>query len=190
MTDKTHGKMKKIFVSNLVSVDGYFEGPGRDISWFVPDVEFFDYSKNMLNSADTILFGRVTYELMAAYWPNVTDEDPAITHKMNHLDKIVFSKTLPGVSWNNARLVRNIDPEEIRQWKRGPGKDIVILGSGAVFTELARMGLIDEYQIIINPVILGSGNPMFKGLAATLPLKLIKTKVLRSGVVILYYEPA
>ncbi|MDP4149936.1 MAG: dihydrofolate reductase family protein [Bacteroidota bacterium] len=181
--------MKKIFVSNLITLDGYFEGPGHEIDWFKTDHEFFDYAKSMLNSADTILFGRVTYEMMAAFWPNATDEDPAITHKMNHLDKIVFSKTLTGVDWNNSRLVRDILPDEIRKWKKGPGKDMVILGSGTVMSTMAQMGLIDEYRILVNPVVVGRGNPMFSGLRQNLHFRLIGTKILGSGMVILYYEP-
>jgi dihydrofolate reductase len=187
---KNQGKMKKIIVSNLISVDGCFEGPNHELDWFVVEEEFFEYCKAMLNSVDTILFGRVTYEMMAAYWPVVTDEDPAITHKMNHLDKVVFSRTLSGLKWNNSRLARRIDPEEISFWKRKPGKDIVILGSSTIVSALAQLGLIDEYRFIINPLLVGKGNRLFNELSAKLPLTLKKTQVLGSGVVILYYEPS
>ena len=98
--------MRKIIVSNLISVDGYFEGPNQDIGWFKVDEEFFEYARNLLNEADTILYGRITYEHMASYWPNTKDDDAVITEKMNSLQKIIFSNTLNSVEWNNSRLIK------------------------------------------------------------------------------------
>jgi len=98
--------MRKIIVSNLVSLDGYFEGINREIDWFTVDESFFDYARQLLDGVDTILFGRVTYQMMATFWPNAIDEDAVITHKMNHLPKIVFSKTLKKAEWNNTKLVK------------------------------------------------------------------------------------
>lgn len=188
--------MRKIIVSNLVSLDGFFEGPNREIDWFVVEEEFFEYAKDLLRSVDTILFGRVTYEGMASYWPTqaAKDNDPTITHKMNNLSKIVFSKKLSTVDpiiigWNNSKLVKGNIAEEIPKLKQKPGKDIVIFGSGSIVSALTRLGLIDEYRIIVNPVILGKGNPLFKGLQDKLNLELLKTQKLKSGVVIFYYQP-
>lgn len=183
--------MRKIIVSNLVSLDGFFEGSNRELDWFVVEEEFFEYAKELLRSVDTILFGRVTYEGMASYWPTqaAKDNDPTITHKMNNLSKIVFSKTLSRVEWNNSKLVKGNIAEEIPKLKQEPGKDIVIFGSGSIVSALTRIGLIDEYRIIVNPVILGKGNPLFKGLQDKLNLELLKTKKLKSGVVIFYYQP-
>jgi dihydrofolate reductase len=181
--------MRKIIVSNLVSLDGFFEGPGKELDWFAVEEEFFDFARNQLFEVDTILFGRVTYEMMAAYWPNATSDDPVITGKMNSLQKIVFSKTLSAVEWNNSKLVKENIAEEIIKLKQQPGKDIIIFGSGNLVSSLMQQGLIDEYRVILNPVILGNGNPLFKGLHDKLTLKLLKTKTLCSGVVILYYEP-
>jgi dihydrofolate reductase len=184
-------KMRKIIVSNLVSLDGFFEGPNREIDWFVVEEEFFEYAKELLRSVDTILFGRITYEGMASYWPTLAaaDNDPTITHKMNNLSKVIFSKTLSEVEWNNSKLVKGNIAEEIRKMKEEPGKDMVIFGSGSIVSALTRLGLIDEYRIIVNPVILGKGNPLFKGLQDKLNLELLKTQKLKSGVVIFYYQP-
>jgi dihydrofolate reductase len=187
-------KMRKVIVSNLVSLDGFFEGPNKELDWFVVEEEFFDFARNQLLEVDTILFGRVTYEMMSGYWPNAIDNDPVITDKMNSLQKVVFSKTLRAgdpiaIGWNNSILVKGNMEDEIKRLKQQPGKDMVIFGSGEIVTSLMRQGLIDEYRVIVNPVILGRGNLLFKGLHDRLNLKLLKTKTLGSGVVILYYEP-
>jgi dihydrofolate reductase len=182
-------KMRKIILSNLMSLDGFFEGLNKELDWFVVEQEFFEFARNQLFEVDTILFGRVTYEMMAGYWPHTTDNDPVITDRMNNLPKIVFSKTLSKVEWNNSSLVKENVAEEIARLKQQPGKDMVIFGSGKLVSYLTQQGLIDEYRVILNPVILGTGNPLFKDLHDKLDLKLLHTKVLGSGVVILYYEP-
>jgi len=181
--------MRKIFVSNIVSVDGYFEDAGKGISWFALDEEFFAYSRDMITSVDLILFGRVTYDVMVAFWPNAQSEDPVVTERMNNLPKIVFSRALPAADWNNTTLLREIDAEEIIKLKRQPGKDIVILGSGQIVSALAQLGLIDEYVLIVIPVILGSGTPLFKGVHDRINLQLAQTKILSSGTAILHYRP-
>ena len=184
--------MRKVFEFNLVTLDGYFEGPRREIDWHNVDAEFNEYAIGMLNSVDTLLFGRVTYELMAGYWPtpDAMKNDPIVAGKMNSLPKIVFSRTLDKVAWNNSRLVKSNVEEEIQKMKKQPGKDIVILGSGSIVSELAPLGLIDEYRLMVNPVVLGAGKPLFKGIKDRLNLKLIKAKTFKSGNVLLYYEAA
>ena len=181
--------MRKIILSNLISLDGFFEGPDKELDWFVVEEEFFEYARELLDGTDTILFGRITYQMMAKYWPNAKDNDATITHKMNHLQKIIFSKTLKKVDWNNAELATVTLSKEVKNLKAQPGKDIVIFGSGTLVTQLTQLGLIDEYRLIINPVILGKGNPLFKGIDDTINLKLLQTKAFKSGVAILYYEP-
>ncbi len=183
--------MRKVFVFNLETLDGYFEGPKREIDWHNVDAEFNEYAIDMLNSVDTLLFGRVTYELMANYWttPAAKKDDPIVAEKMNTLPKIVFSRTLDKIEWQNARLVKDTIAEEIQKMKKLPGKDMVILGSGSIVSELAQRGLIDEYRIMVNPIVLGQGNSMFKGIKDRLNLKLIKTKTFTSGNVLFYYEP-
>jgi len=185
--------MRKIIVSNVVTLDGYFEGPDKEIDWFMVSEGFFAYARKVLENADTLLYGRITYELMLAFWPNATDQDPVITEKMNSLPKIVFSNTLKKVEWgkwNNARLVNGNILDEITQLKQQPGKDIVILGSGTLVSQLSQYGLIDEYRIIVNPLILGKGNLMFKDIDHRIGLTLLKTEILDAGVVVLYYQLA
>lgn len=183
--------MRRIIVSNYASLDGFFAGPNGEIDWFVWDQETADYSKDLIESIDTILFGRVTYELMAGYWPKAdpASEDPVIIDAMNNLPKIVFSKTLEKVTWTNSRLVRENVAEEISEMKQQSGRDMVIYGSGSLVSYLTQLGLIDEYRIFVNPVVLGSGKPLFKDLANRVYLKLLKTKTFNCGVVLLHYQP-
>jgi len=184
--------MRKIIVSNFVSLDGYIEGPNKELDWHLVDREFLDYAEDMLNSVDTILFGRVTYEMMAAYWSRseVKKDDPIIAGKMNSLPKIVFSKTLDSVEWENSILVKENIKETVLKLKEQPGKDIVILGSGSIVSAFTQMGIIDEYRIIVNPVILGAGKLQFTpGSLDKKTLKLTDVKKLGSGLVFLYYQP-
>jgi dihydrofolate reductase len=183
--------MRKLLVFNLVTLDGYFEGPNRDISWHNVDAEFNEYAVAMLDSVDMLLFGRVTYDLMASYWPtpDAIKNDPIVAEKMNSLPKIVFSRTLSKPGWNNTRLAKENIGEEIKTMKKQPGKDMALLGSGSIMSELAQRGLIDEYRIMVNPVVLGDGNPLFKGIRDRLKLQLIKTRAFRNGNVLLYYQP-
>jgi dihydrofolate reductase len=180
--------MCKIIVSNLVSLDGFFEGPNNELDWHVIDTEFFDYAKDMLRAADTLVFGATTYEMMAAYWPTAPPDE--IADKMNGLPKIVFSQTLQKVDWNNSRLIRNNAGEEISKLKQQPGKDILILGSATLASSLLQLGLIDEYRVILNPVLIGQGKPLFRGITEKIRMKLLSAKVFGSGVVLLRYERA
>jgi dihydrofolate reductase len=180
--------MRNIIVSNYVTLDGFFAGPNGEIDWFVWDEEIEQYSRDFLaGSIDTILFGRVTYELMAGYWPVTTAEDPIITEKMNNLTKIVFSKTLEKADWRNTRLMREISKDDILKMKGQPGKDIVIYGSGSIVSALTQLGLIDDYWIYVNPIILGNGKQQFKDLKERINLRLINSKTFKSGVVLLHY---
>jgi len=187
--------MRKVLLSNLVTLDGFFAGPKGELDWHIVDEEFNQYAIDLLSKVDALLFGRVTYQLMADYWPaaatnpSTPKSDVEIADKMNNLPKIVFSKTLQEVKWNNSRLVKDNIAEEISKMKQQPGKDMVIFGSGSVVSTFMQHGLIDEYRIIVNPIVLGNGKPLFKGINGKQNLKLLKTKVLGSGVVILYYEP-
>jgi dihydrofolate reductase len=183
--------MRKVIVSNLISLDGFIAGPKGEIDWFGWDKELESYSKEQLGSMGTILFGRVTYELMAGYWPTATADtiDQIIINAMNNLPKVVFSKTLYKVEWNNSRLVKDDIEGEVAGLKRGPGKDIVIYGSGSIVSALAQAGLIDEYRIFVNPVVLGSGKPQFGDINDRINLKLLSTKTFGNGLVLLCYEP-
>lgn len=184
--------MRKVIFQMMVSLDGFFEGPNGEIDWHNVDEEFNEYSADLLSSVDALLFGRVTYELMTSYWPtpSATSDDPIIANKMNSLPKIVFSKTLEKAEWENTRLVKENIGEEILNLKQQPGKDLAILGSSNLAATFIQLGLIDEYRIIVNPVVLGKGNPLFQGILDKLNLKLLKTKAFRSGNVLLCYQPA
>ena len=175
----------------FTTLDGYFEGPKREIDWHNVDEEFNEFAIDFLNSVDTLLFGRVTYELMAGYWtlPDAMTNDPIVAGKMNSLNKIVASRTLKSVEWNNTRLVNDNIADEIATLKRQTGKDIALLGSSDLALTLIEHGLIDEYRIFVNPIILGEGKPLFTGINQKLKLKLIKTKTFSSGNVLLYYQP-
>ena len=186
--------MRKIIVSNLITLDGFFEGSDQELDWFVVEDEFFDYVKELFKSVDTILYGRVTFLQMAGYWPTpaANENDPVITDGMNSLQKIVFSSTLTdrdvaASGWSNSKLVNKNITEAVRKMKQQAGKDMVIFGSGKLVNSFAEEGLIDEYRLILNPVILGKGNPLFKAGSERKDLKLLGTKTLGSGVVILIY---
>jgi dihydrofolate reductase len=182
--------MRKIIVSNMVSLDCFIAGPGGELDWHVVDDEFNKYGEDMLNSADTILFGRVTYEMMASYWPTpaAIEDDPLIAAGMNSISKIVFSKTLDKVDWENATVVTEDLAGKVKKLKAQPGKDILILGSGSIVAQLTEVNLIDEFRMIINPVILGDGKPQFNKNLTRKKLQLTDIRQLASGVVILYYQ--
>lgn len=182
--------MRRIIAQEMVTIDGYFAGPEGELDWFVWDEVMRDVSREMLTRVDTILFGRVTYEMMAAYWPTAADEDPAIAKAMNSLPKIVFSQSLKTADWHNTRIIREIVPAEILGMKQEKGKDLVIYGSGRLVSSLAAQNLIDEYRLIVNPVVLGRGRTLFAGLRERIPMKLQDTEVLGSGNVLLRYYPA
>lgn len=175
----------------LISIDGYFEGPDREIDWHNVDDEFNQYAIGFLNSIDTLIFGRVTYELMAGYWPTeaALAHDPVVAGKMNRMAKIVFSKTLKKADWNNTTLIREDIAEKVEVLKKLEGKDIAIFGSSDLGVALISAGLIDELSILVNPVVLGKGKTLFRGINSRLDLTLLGTKVFRSGNVLLSYAP-
>jgi len=184
--------MRKLFVFNLVTVDGFFAGPNGEIDWHNVDVEFNEYAIEMLDSVDTLLFGRVTYDLMAGYWPTPegVKDDPLVAERMNNLHKIVFSRKMDKAEWRNTRLVKENIEEEVRKLKKESCKDMVILGSGTIVSQFARTSLIDEYRLMVNPIVLGSGKPLFKDISERIPLRLTKTWTFSSGNVLLTYEPS
>lgn len=187
--------MRKVIVFNLISLDGYFADSNGDIDWHVVDDEFNKAAVEMIKAYDTILFGRVTYQLFESYWPGAakdlktSKEDRIIADKINEMKKVVFSKTFKKVTWENSKLFKDNLEKEVRKLKKGKGKNIVIYGSGTIVQQLTNAGLIDEYRLMVNPVILGNGKPMFKDLHDSLKLKLLRTKTFKSGNVLLYYEP-
>lgn len=183
--------MRKLIVFNLVTLDGYFAGEGGDISWHSVDAESNEVAEEKSNAGNTLLFGRVTYELMAGYWPSpdAVRNDPVVAKGMNKAEKIVFSRTLEKADWNNTRLVRTDMFSEVRKLKQQSGHDLTVLGSGNIVSQLAQEGLIDEYQILLCPVVIGMGRTMFEGVKDRLFLRLAKTRTFGNGNVMLWYEP-
>jgi dihydrofolate reductase len=181
--------MRKLFWQISVTLDGFMEGPNHELNDTAgfEDPDFDRYATEMLKSIDGILIGRKTYELFAGYWPTAIGED---AERMNALPKIVFSRTLKKVDWTNSRLVGDNVAEEITRLKQQPGKDLALFGSADLASTLMRLGLIDEYRILVTPVVLGKGTPMFRDIRERVPLKLIKADTWSSGTVALYYRPA
>jgi dihydrofolate reductase len=174
----------------MLSLDGYFEGSNKEIDWHNVDTEFNDFAMEQLNNASALIFGRITYELMANYWPtdSALRDDPIVANKMNSISKIVFSKTLLKADWNNTKLVKEISETEVKRLKQQYINDIFIFGSANLASTFINLNLIDEYRFIINPIVLGQGNSLFKPMTERLKLKFQKSLVFKSGNVLLYYE--
>jgi dihydrofolate reductase len=173
----------------MASLDGFYEGPGEGwekIDWHRADDEWETYSIELLKGTGTLLFGRKTYEGFAEYWPTQQGE---LARLLNEIPKVVFSRTLERADWKPARLVKDRVPEEVAALKQQPGKDVLILGSVHFASTLMRSGLIDEYRIAINPVALRGGTPLFQAGPDRLNLKLVGTKIFKSGIVMGCYAP-
>ncbi len=183
--------MRKLNSFTFISLNGYYKGYNEDIGWHRHGTEENEFSQESIKEETILLFGRVTYQMMAYYWPSsmALQNDPVVAAGMNQSEKNVFSKTLTKVEWNNTRIVKDNMIEEMRALKETPGKDLTLLGSGAILTQFAEHGLIDTYQIMLDPVAIGGGTPEFKDLQGKLDLKLVDSRVFKSGVVLLTYEP-
>jgi dihydrofolate reductase len=184
--------MPKLVVYNAVSLDGYFTDANGDMSWaHKQDPEWQAFVSENASGGGQLLFGRVTYDLMASFWPTplAAQSNPVVVERMNTLRKFVFSTTLDKVSWNNTTLLKGDLATEVRKLKQEPGPNIVIMGSGSVVAQLADAGLIDEYQIVLNPLVVGSGRTLFEGVKRKLPMKLAKSRAFGNGNVVLFYEP-
>ncbi len=180
--------MRKIIMWNMVTLDGYFEGTNKwDIDFhsagWGKDLE--ELSLEQLSGADLLLFGRITYEGMASYWPSATEE---VAELMNAIPKVVFSRTLERADWNNTRIARDAE-SEVAQLRTQDGKDVYVFGSADLCASLMQAGLIDEYRIGVNPILLGSGNPLFKPMPSSQSVKLLEARALNSGCVLLRYAP-
>ncbi len=183
--------MRKVYLFMMVSLDGYFEGPGHDLSWHNVDGEFVEFAVEQLDNIGAILFGRTTYQMMAEYWPSEhgTEDDPETAKRMNALPKYVASRTLKSVGWNNSHLLGSDVAKEVKALRSKPGKPIAIFGSNSLCVSLMEAGLVDEFRIMVNPIAIGSGTPLFHGLKGRYPLRLIKTREFASGNVLLYLKP-
>jgi dihydrofolate reductase len=185
--------MSKLMVFNSVSIDGYFTDTNGDMSWaHQNDPEWRDFTnENVQGDGGILLFGRVTYEMMASHWPTpqAKEQFPEVADRMNNAQKVVFSRTLNRVSWKNTRLLKGDLPDEVRKMK-DTSEGIVILGSGTIVSQLAQANLIDEYQLIVNPIALGAGRTLFEGMKSQLRLKRTQSRTFKNGNVLLTYKPA
>lgn len=185
--------MRKLVLFMHLSLDGFAADPDRGLRFLSYDMELQEYADEVIKTVGSPLYGRTTYQLMESYWPAFLKDPKAEGHDLEHaqwvekVPKIVFSKTLKDVTWNNTRLIKENIAEEIKKLKEQPGKDLVIFGSPGLATSLMNLGLIDEYQLTIHPVILGKGISVFTDNSTKRPLKLLNSKTLTSGVLALHY---
>ena len=183
--------MGKLSVFNFVTLNGFYKGANEDISWHRHGAEESEYAATGANSESVLLFGRVTYEMMVAFWPTAAAHQsmPDVAAGMNRSEKIVFSKRLENVEWENTKLIKHNIVKEIKKRKETSDKNMTILGSGSIVSQFAEAGLIDEYQIMVDPIALGQGTPLFEGIKANLELVLTGSKVFKSGTILLSYQP-
>ena len=185
--------MRNLFSFNMMSLDGFFEGSQPwDLNWHNTDEEFNEFAIEQMKTIDTLMFGRKTYEGMAGYWASedALKDDPTVAGQMNSVPKLVISRTLSKADWNNTRLIKDNIAEEILKLKQQPGNDLAIFGSADLLSTLMQMDLVDEHRVMINPVILGKGTPLFKNVEDQTKLKLLKSRPFQSGNILLYYSPA
>ncbi len=184
--------MSKIIYSMSVSLDGYIETPNRSLDWVMVDEELHTFFNNQAREMDAFLYGRRMYEIMADYWPtgDINPSAPAYEVDFAHIwkekPKIVFSKTLDEVGWN-GRLVKDNVVEELMKLKAQPGKELEVSGPTLAST-LIQLGLVDEFHLLVHPVVLGGGTPYFPALDTKLNLRLVETRTFSSGVVCLRYR--
>jgi len=185
------GQMGRIISFLASSVDGYYEGPNQEFDWPVVDDEFNEFSVAHLDEFDTLMFGRVTYEGMAAFWPTAAaqEDDPRVAERMNRLPKIVVSHTLKDADWNNTRVLGGDIATELAALKAESGGDILILGSSNLTVSLMELGILDELRLMVMPVVLGAGRSLFRTAEERFPLRLTGSRTFTSGNVLLFYEP-
>jgi dihydrofolate reductase len=185
--------MSKLVVFNQISLDGYFADASGDMSWaHKGDAEWNGFVADNASGGGVLLFGRVTYEMMASFWPTpaARQVNAVVAQRMTELPKVVFSRTLIKASWSNTRVVKGDIAAEVRKLKAQSGPDLVLMGSGTIVTQLTDAGLVDEFQMVLNPVVLGSGRTMFDGLRRRVDLALKTTRSFGNGNVVLSYGPA
>ena len=186
--------MRALRVFNSISLDGYFTDAHGDLSWAHErqDDEWQAFTSENASGGGELVFGRVTYEMMVSFWPTPEAHDamPVVAEQMNRLPKVVFSRTLDDATWENTELIRDDPAEAIRLKKQEPGRDLLVMGSGTLVAQLTAARLIDEYQLVVHPVVLGAGRTLFEGLAEPVDLELVNTRRFGNGNIVLWYRPA
>ena len=185
--------MPRVNMFNNISLDGYFVDANGDMSWAHAgrdDPEMGEFTAANAQGGGALIFGRVTYELMKAFWPTpmAAQHDPAVAEGMNRLKKVVFSRTLDSVSWSNTTLIKSDPAAAVRKMKEESGADMVIMGSGSIISLLAQEGLIDAYTFVISPLALGQGRTMFEGVTDRQNMKHVNTRSFKNGKIVLNYE--
>lgn len=183
--------MAKLTSFTFISVNGFYKGLNEDINWHQHGEEEAKYSVESLKSKDILLFGRVTYEMMKGFWPTqmAYDSFPEVADGMNNSEKIVLSKTLKSSDWKNTQIINENLIEKITELKKTSTKNITLLGSGKILKQLSNANLVDEYQIMIDPIFIENGEPILDNLNNNVNLELKKSKILKSGAILLYYKP-
>ena len=198
MTERIRGTdsraRRKVIYSMMVSLDGFVEGPNQEIDWVIIDEEIHTHANDEAREMGAFLYGRRMYEVMAGYWPTA-ESDPLSTsievefaRIWRDKPKIVFSRTLEKVDWNSTLVGEGV-AEEVARLKAEPGGDLGVGGANIAST-LIKLGLVDEYRLYVNPIVLGSGTPFFPPLDHKINLRLVETRTFRSGVVYLRYQNA
>ena len=189
--------MAKILVFNSVSLDGYFTDANNDMSWAHKDPNDAEWSAFVSENASggtagggAILLGRITYDMMAGFWPTPAAMEmmPEVAKGMNEMTKIVFSRSMKKAAWSNTKLVKGDLVGEVRKLKKSD-QDMVILGSGTIVSQLTQARLIDAYQLVVVPIVLGKGRTMFEGVKDRMNLKRTNSRSFKNGNVVLSYEP-
>jgi dihydrofolate reductase len=183
--------MRRLIVFNQISLDGYIADAHGDMSWaHKDDPEWTAFSSENAGGDGVLLFGRVTYDLMAGFWPTpaALKSMPAVAEGMNRMQKVVFSRKMKKATWQNTTLVKKDIVGAVRKMKSARGPSMVILGSGSIVSQLTEAGLIDEYQMIVNPIVLGKGKTMFEGVKKKVTLRLTRTRPFTNGNVVLWYD--
>ena len=182
--------MRKLIAAMNMTLDGFCDHTEMNA-----DNEIHQHYSDLLSSAGTLIYGRITYQLMEDYWPSVVKNPTGVKETdrfavvIDNISKIVFSRTLKNVEWKNSILKKEIIKEEILTLKQQAGKNILV-GSPSLIVALMQLDLIDEYQFGVQPIVLGKGLPLFKNINDRIDLKLLRTKTFGGGAVVLYYEPA
>lgn len=184
--------MRRLIAFEQVSLDGFFVDARGDMSWaHKQDPEWNEFAARNASGDGALVFGRVTYEMMAGFWPTpaALERAPVVAEGMNRMPKYVCSRTMKQASWSNTTLLHGDLVDEVRKLKAQPGPGLAILGSGSIVSQLTQAGLIDELQVVVNPIVLGRGRTLFEGVNESIRLKLTSSRAFGNGNVVLCYEP-
>jgi dihydrofolate reductase len=193
--------MRKLILSMMVSLDGAIARADGNLDWFVSDVDFEEEMLGLLRNVDGMFFGRLSYQLLAQYWPaagssaqqapggfSSMEREIEFARLMNSIPKTVYSRTLRQADWGPVNVAKEVNAEEVAHLKRSPGKDLVLFAGAQLASSFAKLDLIDEYRLMIHPIVLGNGIALFQGLTQERKLELLRTRIFPSGVVLLHYQ--